>query len=81
MLLEHKFALVYGLPPEGEMIISGGQTVNYVGHALAPEYFIVLTEGGGFFAQASYAAILTSLETVQAIADRPGMVDEALIRI
>ncbi len=81
VLLEHKFALAYNLPPQGEALIAGGHTVNYVGHVLAPEYFIVLTEGGGFFAHASYAVVFASLETVQDIADRPGVVDEALIRI
>ena len=81
VLLEHKFALAYNLPPEGEALISGGREVDYVGHVLAPEYFIVLTEGGGFFAHANYAIVFASLETVQAVAERPGMVDEALIRI
>ena len=81
VLLEHKFAVAHGLPPNGEARIAGGREIRYVGHALAPEYFIVLTEGGGFFAHASYAIIFASLETVQTIAARPGMVDEAIIRV
>ena len=81
VLLEHKFAVAHNLPPEGEALLAGGQTVRYVGHALAPEHFIVITEGGGFLAHASYVIIFSSLETVQEVAERPGLVDEALIRI
>ena len=81
VLLEDKFALAYNLPAEGTASIAGGRTVNYVGHFLAPEHFIVLTEGGGFFAHASYAVVFASLETVQTVAERPGLVDEAIIRI
>ena len=81
VLLEHKFALAHNLPPEGEALIAGGRTVRYVGHALTPEHFIVITEGGGFLAHASYVIIFSSLETVQDVAARPGLVDEAIIRI
>ena len=81
VLLEHKFAVAHNLPPEGEALLAGGQTVRYVGHALAPEHFIVITEGGGFLAHASYVVVFSSLETVQEVAERPGLVDEALIRI
>ena len=81
VLLEHKFALAHNLPPEGEALIAGGRTVRYVGHALTPEHFIVITEGGGFLAHASYVIIFSSLETVQDVAERPGLVDEAIIRI
>ncbi len=81
VLLEQKFALAYNLPAEGKASIAGGRPVNYVGHFLAPEHFIVLTEGGGFFAHANYAVVFASLETVQTVAERPGLVDEAIIRI
>ncbi len=81
VLLEHKFALAYNLPSEGEALLAGGRTVRYVGHVLSPEHFIVLTEGGGFFAHANYAVVFASLETVQTLAERSGLVHEAIIRI
>lgn len=81
ILIEHKFALVHNLPPEGEALLAGGRTVRYVGHALAPEHFIVITEGGGFLAHASYVVMFSSLETVQDTAGRAGLVDEAILRI
>lgn len=81
VLLEHKFALAYNLPPEGEALLAGGRAARYVGHALAPEHFLVLTESGAFFAHASYAVVFASLETVQTVAERPGLVHEAIIRI
>lgn len=81
VLLEHKFALAHNLPAQGEALLAGGRTVQYVGHALAPEHFIVITEGGGFLAHASYVILFSSLETVQDVAERPGLVDEAIILI
>ena len=43
-----------------------------VGIGMAPEYFLVMTEEGGFFAEADFAALFTSLATAQDLAGRPG---------
>ena len=65
VMLERNFAKFYDLPPEGEATLSGDLAVDYVGHALAPEYFFVITPEGGLLAHANFAAVFTSIETAQ----------------
>ncbi|MBL8165780.1 MAG: FtsX-like permease family protein, partial [Anaerolineae bacterium] len=80
-VLEHKFAAYYALPPEGELRLSGDETLRYVGTGLAPEYFMVFTEEGGMMAEANFAAVFVSLETAQMLGDRPGMVNDVLFTL
>jgi putative ABC transport system permease protein len=75
-LLERNFADHYGLSPDGELRVAGGRAVDYVGTGLAPEYFLVTTEEGGFFAQANFAVLFTSLATAQDLAGRPGRAND-----
>lgn len=63
VVLERGFAKQHELPAEGEIRVSGGQTLGYAGQVITPEYFIVTTEQGGLLAQANFAAMFTSLET------------------
>ena len=72
--IERNFADYYELPESGTIAVSGGRTLDYVGHVSSPEYFIVMPEdGAGFFLQANFAAIFTTLETAQDLAGFPGM--------
>jgi putative ABC transport system permease protein len=80
-LIERNFALYYDLDGEGTLNLSGGRELAYVGHALTPEYFLVTSEGGGFFAQASFAAVFTSLETAGEIAGLPGSVNDLVLTL
>ena len=80
-LIERNFALYYDLDGEGTLNLSGGRELAYVGHALTPEYFLVTSEGGGFFAQASFAAVFTSLETAGEIAGLPGSVNDLFLTL
>ncbi len=80
-VLEHKFAAYYALPPEGELRLSGDETLRYVGTGLAPEYFMVFTEEGGMMAEANFAAVFVSLETAQMLGDRPGMINDVLFTL
>lgn len=79
VLLERNFADFYGLAPERDLRVAGGQRVRSVGNALAPEYFFVMTEEGGFFAQANFAVLFTSLETAQRLTGHPGRVNDLVI--
>ncbi len=79
VVLESKFATTHELPAEGQARVAGGRQISYVGHALAPEYFIVLTEGGAVFAHSQYGVMFTSRETAQDLAERPGMVNELVL--
>jgi putative ABC transport system permease protein len=81
VLLEKNFADFYGLPPERALRITGDQEISTVGIGLAPEYFFVTTEEGGFFAQANFATLFTSLQTAQALAGRPGRVNDLVLQL
>ena len=78
-LLELNFADHYALPPEGEVLIAGERPIRYVGHGSTPEYFTVVTEGGGFLAQATFAGLFTSIETAQRLAEQPGAVNDLVV--
>lgn len=80
-VLEHKFAAYYALPPEGELRLSGDETLRYVGTGLTPEYFMVFTEEGGMMAEANFAAVFLSLETAQLLGDKPGLVNDVLFTL
>lgn len=81
VLLEANFAGHYDLPPTGQVRISGGTALTYVGHAFTPEYFIVTTERGGFLAEANFAALFSSIETVQLLSGLTGLVNDAVITL
>jgi len=80
-VLERHFADYYELPPEGEVRVAGDRPLRYVGHALAPEYFMVVTEEGGMFAESNFAAVFTSLETAQRLAGFPDMVNDLVLSL
>ena len=80
-LLERNFADHYDLSPGGEVRVAGDRAVETVGIGLAPEYFFVMTEEGGFFAQANFAALFTSLRTAQDLAGRPDRVNDLVLTL
>ncbi len=81
VLLEFHFADYYDLSAEGIVTLSGGVTLPYVGHAMTPEYFMVTTEEGGMWAQASFAVIFVPLATAQHITAHPGRVNDLLLTL
>jgi putative ABC transport system permease protein len=82
-VLEAKYARYYGLPPRGTIRLAGGDRLRYVGHVLSPEYFLVTRATGGDFgaAEANYAVVFVPLDTAQALAGRPGSVNELVLRL
>ena len=81
VMLEHNFARFYELPADGTLRISGDRQLAYVGQATTPEYFAVAPEGELFLGEASFAAVFTTLETAQQLADLSGSVNDAVITI
>lgn len=81
VVLERNFAKFYDLPDEGDLRLAGGTRVHYVGQGLAPEYFFVMTEDGAFFAEANFAVVFAPLQTAQELADRPGRVNDLVLRL
>lgn len=80
-MLEVHFAEHYSLPPEGSIQISGGHELRYVGTAITPEYFTVTTDRGEFLAEASFAAVFTSLQSAQELSGRTGEVNDLVLRL
>ena len=81
VLTEKNFATFYDLPPERTLRVAGDEEVSSVGNAMSPEYFFVMTEEGGFFAEANFAVLFTSLETAQQLAGRPGRVNDLVLKL
>lgn len=77
--LELNFAKYYDLPAEGSLTLTGDLPVRYVSQVLTPEYFTVVTEEGGFLAQANFAAVFTSIETAQRLSGMEGRVNDLLL--
>ena len=80
VLLERNFGLFYDVPDQGDLRLGGGTTARYVGHAMSPEYFLVV-EGGDLFAQANLAVLFTSLETAQELSSSPGMINDLILTL
>lgn len=80
VVLERKFAAHYDLPPSGTVRI-GATTARYVGLGMSPEHFFIVTEEGGFFAEANFAVVFTSLEEAQRLTDRAGRVNDLVLRL
>jgi len=81
ILLERNFAEHYDLAAQGEVLLGGDRRIEYVGHGTTPEYFTVVTEGGGFLAQSTFAAVFTSLETAQRLSGQTGAVNDLVLTL
>jgi putative ABC transport system permease protein len=80
VLLEHRFARFHALAPAGSLVVAG-QPVAYVGQASTPEMFVVTTESGAMFADASFAGVFAGLATAQGLAEMPGLVNDLVLRL
>ena len=81
VVLERNFADFYDLPAGTTVRLSGDQSVTAVGLGLAPEYFFVTTEDGGFFAQANFAAVFVPLATAQRLTGLDGKVNDLVLKV
>jgi putative ABC transport system permease protein len=80
-VLEQKFADHYGLTAGAQVHIGGGGLLDIVGTGLAPEYFFITTEEGGFFAESNFAALFVPLGTAQQVTGRPGRVNDLVLTV
>ena len=80
VLLEAHFADHYRLPDSGTVRLGGAGEVSYSGAALAPEYFMVMTEEGGMMAEANFAALFASLDYVQRAVGTGPVVNDLVVR-
>jgi len=81
-IVEHNFADYYDLQPGDRQVqVRGEVALHPVGVGMSPEYFVIVTEEGGMMAEAGFAALFLPLETVQELADLPGMANDVLISV
>jgi putative ABC transport system permease protein len=78
--LERSFATYHELPATGTLRV-GPARLRYVGHAMAPEWFVVAREGSVWGAEGSFGVVFTSLQTAQRLAGRPRAVNETVLRL
>ncbi|MDH4117658.1 MAG: FtsX-like permease family protein [Acidimicrobiia bacterium] len=79
VILEQNFGSFYNLGASGTLTLAGGSEFEWVGQGVAPEYFIVQPPEGGFFGQAEYGVLFTSVETAQQIAGFGPVVNDLVI--
>ena len=79
VLIERNFGVLHNLPDEGELRL-GGVAARYVGHAVSPEYFLIVEEGG-FFGQATLAVVFTSIETAQELSGRQEQINDLVLTV
>ncbi|MDH3731453.1 MAG: ABC transporter permease, partial [Acidimicrobiia bacterium] len=80
-MLERSFSKSHNLPDTGAIAVSGGRRLDFVGQATTPEYFAVAPEGEMFMTEATFAAVFTTLETAQDLADAPGQVNNLILTL
>ncbi len=80
-VVEYHFADYYDLPPQGQLQLSGGVGLDYVGTGMSPEYFMITTAEGGIWAQANFAVIFVPLATAQRLMDYPGLANDLVLTL
>lgn len=82
-IIEYKFARVYDLKPGDSIKIAGEDDamLDFVGTGHFPEYFVIIPEGGGFFAEESFVAIFMPLDSLQNMVGRTGQVNDVVVQL
>jgi putative ABC transport system permease protein len=81
VLLDYGFVFHNDLAPSGEITVSGGETLEYYGGAMTPEFFMVVPESTTSFSQGTYAGVFTSLETAQRLTGMEGVVNDLVVTL
>lgn len=79
-VLDASYATFYELPDSGTLELAGGAKVKYVGVGQSPQWFLITSESG-LGGESTLGVLYTSLKTAQALARKPGAVNEAEIRL
>ncbi len=80
VLIDKNFAAFWGLPTNGHITVGGDVEVNYVGHAVSPEYFLIV-EGNGSLGKSNLAVLFAPLEVAQDISGRRGAVNDLVLTL
>lgn len=80
-VLEAKFVADHHLPSEGDVVVSGGRRLHYVGTGYTPEYFRITGRSGQLLGETAFAVLFTSLATAQAVSGHAGQVNDLALRL
>jgi putative ABC transport system permease protein len=80
-VLDVHFAKHHHLPDTGTLRAKGGETLDYVGVGLSPEYFMVVGDRGTLLAEANFAVMFVSLATAQRFAGQPGAANDLVLTL
>ncbi len=80
-ILEEKFRAARDLPPTGTIDISGGTEIRYTGTGYTPEYFQVLGSGVSVTGDYGFAVVFMPLASAQEATGKPGLVNDAVLRL
>lgn len=80
-VMEFKFANHYGLESGAPLRIAGDIPLDIIGAGHSPEYFMIISEGGGFLGESSLAVLFMPLEAVQRVTGRDGLVNDAVFQV
>ncbi len=79
--LEYHFARHYDLPASGSVEVAGGSTLQVLGRAYSPDYFMVISPTGDIMAEANFAVVFVPVGTAGEMSGHPGMVNELVVRL
>ena len=79
-LIDRNFAAFFDLPTSGHVTVGGDIDVNYVGHAVSPEYFLIV-EGNGSLGKSNLAVLFAPLATAQDISSKAGAVNDLVLTL
>ncbi len=80
-VLEGTFAEHWGLPARGRVTLAGGHPVNYTGIGAISEDLFYEGPEGSVFSTGELAPVYLPVAAVQAIAGRPGQVNDLVLRL
>lgn len=79
-VIDRSYANFYKLPDTGTLKLAGGVDLKYVGQGQSPQYFLI-TSDTGFGGESTLGVLYTPLEFAQGYADKPGEVNELVLRL
>ncbi len=81
MILDRHFADTWDLAPAGTLSLAGDRELSWVGTGMSPQYFMIVTDTNLLLGERGFAVLYASNETVALLADLPGQVNEAGVRL
>ena len=80
VLIDRNFAAFWDLPTSGVVTVGGDIEASYIGHAVSPEYFLIV-EGNGSLGKSNLAVLYAPLEAAQQFSGRSGVVNDMVMTL